>query len=61
MMRYSYKIELLKLESKIKALELQLFNSFNLSIFNKLEELKKERDWFKEKIEKGEDPGVMIL
>ena len=62
MLRHSYKVELKRVEAKILGLKLDLMkNPVNERAKTKLFILKQERNWFKERIESGKDPGVYTL
>lgn len=62
MLRYSYKVELKRLELKITSLNFNLLkNPNNKRAKILLEEAKKEHAWFKKRIAEDKDPGVHIL
>lgn len=59
---YSYKVELKRLELTIKRLEKDLVkNPNNERAKAVLAQTKDEYEWFRNKIERGEDPGVRVL
>jgi len=62
MLRYSYKTQLKKLMALKMGLELDLArNPNNDRAKVKLIELQNEIDWFKERIETGQDPGTIVI
>ena len=62
MLRHSYFFEVKRLEVVLKALELDLLKRpDNQRAKIKIEETKKEIAWFRQKIDEGKDPGVIVL
>lgn len=62
MLRYSYKVELKKLEIKQKAFHIALLqNPKDEKIKKRLDSVNNSIKWYKEKIKNGEDPGTIIL
>ena len=62
MLNYSYKTQLKKIQYQLKEIDYQLLLKPNNSrLLNKKESLQNEYNWFKEQIDKGNDPGKLIL
>jgi len=65
MLRHSYNVLLKETQAKLLGLELDFERTedtlVKAKIFEKKCAVEKEIEWIKDKIAKGEDPGVIIL